>query len=223
MQKPIHRYFDTHRSTSWLYFEAGDPKECYMRGGICFPFKYESLKGIDNHGYAVIAGQDFKTDIVHVFEQINWITIDDILSKGASQESLPMNTIKYPGLSHWFNMGWNKYFIQTFYFNQPDELSRRFRLQIIRSKMINPKPRFVEIDINNKDDLLSGIWHRIKTGKLEIEKDSEIAEILKGTMIDDKEVFPQIHALGCCLLGFEQYPWRKPYEQPIQEILVAAG
>ena len=188
-----------------------------MRGGICFPFKYQSLKGIENHAYAVIAGQDLKTGIVHVFEQINWVTIDDILSKDIK------NSIKYPGLSHWLNMAWNKYFIQTFYFNQPDELSRRFRLQILRSLMISPKPRFVEVSINNKDDLLSAIWHRIKTGQLEIEKDSQIANILKETMVEDKELFPQIHALGCCLLGFEQYPWRKPYEQPIQEILVTAG
>lgn len=217
MLKPNHRYFDNHRKTSWLYFDGESSRECYMRGGICFPFKYQSLKGIANHGYAVIAGQDLKTGIVHVFEQINWVTIDDILSKDIK------NSIKHPGLSHWLNMAWNKYFIQAFYFNQPDELSRRFRLQILRSLMISPKPRFVEVFINNKDDLLSAIWHRIKTGRLEIEKDSEIANILKETMVEDKELFPQIHALGCCLLGFEQYPWRKPYEQPIQEILVAAG
>jgi len=223
MIKPAHRYFDNHRKTSWLYFDKGDPRECYMRGGICFPVKYKSLTGIDNHGYAVMAGQDLKTGIIHVFEQVNWVTIDDILSKGTSQESLPMNAIRYPGLSHWFNMCWNKYFMQTFYFNQPDELSRRFRLQIIRSPMINPKPRIVEMFINSKDDLLSGIWHRIKTGQLEIEKGSEIGDVLKDTMVEDKILFPQIHALGCCLLGFEQYPWRKPYEQPIQELLVAAG
>jgi len=187
-----------------------------MRGGICFPVKYQSLKGIDNHGYAIIAGQDVKTGIVHVFEQMNWVTIDDILVKDT-------NVIKHHGLSHWFNMGWNKYFIRAFYFNQPDELSRRFRLQILRSAMIDPKPRFIEIHISNKNDLLSSIWHRIKTGMLEIEKDSEIGYILKETMAGDKELYPQIHALGCCLLGLEEYPWRKPYEQPIQEMLVASG
>jgi len=217
MNKPNHRYYDNHRKTSWLYFDDESSRECYMRGGICFPMKYQSLTGIGNHGYIVIAGQDLKTGIIHIFEQMNWVTIDDILSRDIT------NAIKYPGLSHWFNMGWNKYFIQSFYFNQPDELSRRFRLQIIRSLMINPKPRFVEIDINNQNDLLSVISHRIKTGMLEIEKDSEIGTLLKETMVEDKELYPQIHALGCCLLGFEQYPWRKPYEQPIQEILVAAG
>jgi len=218
MKKPIHRYFDNHRKTSWLYFDDEEnPRECYMRGGICFPIRYESLMGIDNHGYAIIAGQDLKTGIVHVFEQMNWVTIDDILAKDES------NAVKYSGLSHWLNMAWNQYFMQAFYFSQPDELSRRFRLQVLRSPMINPKPRFIEIHINNTDDLLSAIWHRIKTGLLEIEKDSEIASLLKETKVENKEIFPQIHALGCCLLGLEQYPWRKPYEQPIQEILVAAG
>lgn len=188
-----------------------------MRGGICFPMRYQSLTGIAHHGYAIIAGQDIKTNVVHIFEQMNWVTIDDILEKNIT------NAVKYPGLSHWFNMGWNKYFMQTYYFSQPDELSRRFRLQVLRSAMINPKPRFVELHIDNKNDLLSSIWHRIKTGMLEIERNSEIANILQETMIEDKELFPQIHALGCCLMGFEQYPWRKPYEQPVQEILVASG
>ncbi len=190
-----------------------------MRGGICFPIRYESLTGIDNHGYAIIAGQDLKTGIVHVFEQMNWITIDDILAKDES------NKVKYPGLSHWLNMAWSRYFMQAFYFSQPDELSRRFRLQVLRSPMINPKPRFIEIHINKEDELLSVIRHRIKTGLLEIEKDSEIAILLKEAREERREVklFPQIHALGCCLLGLEQYPWRKPYEQPIQEILVASG
>ncbi|MCK4716977.1 MAG: hypothetical protein KAT54_09245, partial [Candidatus Marinimicrobia bacterium] len=214
MEKPNYRYFDNHRKTSWLYFDKDESRECYMRGGICFPVKYQSLTGIDNHGYAIIAGQDLKTGRVHVFEQMNWITTDDILAK-MYDGKMPINAIKYPGLSHWLNMAWNKYFLQTFYFSQPDELSRRFRIQIIRSLMINPKPRFVDVSINNKDDLLSAIWHRIKTGQLEIEKDSEIGNILKETMVEDRELFPQIHALGCCLLGFEQYPWRKPYEQPI--------
>ena len=189
-----------------------------MRGGICFPVKYQSLKGIDNHGYAVIAGQDLKTGIVHVFEQINWVTIEDIVAK-----DIITRPVKYYGLSHWLNMAWNRYFTQTFYFSQPDELSRRFRLQVIRSAMINPKPRFMEIHINDRDELLSVIWHRIKTGLLEIEKDSELAKVLKEATDENKELFPQIHALGCCLLGMEQYPWRKPYEQPVQEILVGAG
>ena len=154
MQKPIHRHFDTHRKTSRLYFDDTEPIECYMRGGICFPVKYVSNDRIHNNGYAVLAGQDVKTNKIHVFEQMNWVTVDDILE-------IDNKTIKYPGLSHWLNMAWNKYFCRTFYYNQSEEHSRRFRLQILRSKMIAPKPSIVEVPIsgkNLKDELLSSLW-----------------------------------------------------------------
>ena len=54
MIKHNHRYFDNHRKTSWLYFDDNSSRECYMRGGICFPIKYQSLSGIGNNGYTVI-------------------------------------------------------------------------------------------------------------------------------------------------------------------------
>ena len=214
MNKPIHRHFDNHRKTTMLYFDDEDhPRECYMRGGICFPIQYKVQDEIEINGFAVMAGQDVVTKQIYIFEQTQWVTIDDILS--------PNRGIRYDGLSHWLNRIWSKYFAQTFYFIQPDEVYRRFSLQILRSPMISPKPRIVEIYGDEPRNLIPVIWRLIKTGSLEIERESILAEQLSQSFTDDKKLLPAVHALGCCLMGIERYPWRKPYEQPIREVLVA--
>ena len=115
--------------------------------------------------------------------------------------------IKYPGLSHWFNEMWNKYFIRKYFFHQPEELSRRFRLQMRRSPMIDPKPRLIEMEVVDKEDMVSVMWHWIKTGKIEISKESEVAINLQEMGKDSsQDMTPAIHALGCCLIGIEKYP-----------------
>lgn len=220
MKLPTHRHFDIHRKTTWLYFDDEEPRESYMRGGICFPMKYKSPQGIENKGYAVIGGQNVKTGIVHIYEQMSWVTVDDILATDGDPE-MPVNAVKYPGFSHWLNKVWNEYFSQTFYFNQSEELSRRFRLQILRSFMINPKPRIVEVPISDKLDFLSSIWLWVKTERIKIGLGTELLKNLDTLQKDDKTMYPSVYALGCCLLGLERFPWRKPYERPIQEVLVA--
>ncbi len=215
MDKPESRHFDPIRKTSFLHMPNGEIRESYIRGGISFPYRYKTASGINNHGYIVLSGQDIKTSKVYIYEQMNWVTIDDILDD--------KNKIKYNGLSHWLNKMWNEYYGRTFCFHQPEELSSRFRLQIKRSPMIQPKPRIIDMEVVDKNDLVSIIWHWVKTEKIEIEKESMVALNLQEMMKDSvAEMTPAIHALGCCLLGIERYPWRKPYQENIREILIPA-
>ena len=216
MIKPIHKHYDTHRRTTILYFdhEPDRPIEFYMRGGICWPIRYENPTGqIDNSGYVLMAGQDVKTGRVMIFEETQWVTIDNILGDN--------HVIRYPGLSHWFNKVWEGYFAQSFYWQQEDELARRFRLQILRSKMIHPKPRFVEVPYSDTSDMISCIWTMLKANKLNRASGTVLQQQLEMVKEGDKQVLPAVHALGCCLLGFERFPWREPKEPEIREILVA--
>lgn len=210
--KPIHRTFDSHRKTSMLFFKDEPAIECYIKAGICFPMTYDSGVGIQNSGFAVMGAQDIRTKYIYVFEQMEWVTIDDIIAED--------NTIRYRGLSHFFNQIWTEYFGEAYYFNQPDELSRRFRLQILRSKMVNPKPRFVEVPIQSQDDLLNIIWYQTKKQGMEIDKTSKLATALTEMQKNDKNLWPATYALGCMLMAFERFPWREPSFQTIREVLV---
>jgi hypothetical protein len=212
MIKPIQRHYDTHRRTSILYFDEHDCMEFYMRGGVCWPIRYEHKGQIDMNGYILMAGQDVKTGRVYVFEQMEWVTVDNIVGEN--------NVLRYPGLSSWFNKVWQGYFADTFYWQQEDELARRFKLQILRSDMIEPKPRFVEVPYSDTSDIVNSIWKMVKLEMLKQEGGTVLEEQLKAVKAGDKQVLPAVHALGCCLLGFERFPWRKPAERPIREMLL---
>lgn len=212
--KPIHKNYNAERKTTLLFFDDHDPMECSMKGGVCWPVPFERNGVMDTVGYAVMAGMDLASGVVYVFEQVPWVVIDDIIGAGG--------IVKYEGLSHWLNRIWTDYFASVFYFLQTDEVSRRFRLQVIRSNMIRPKPRFVELPPVDVSDLIGVVWRLIKEGRLRFDKGSEIDRDLTSVKEGDKQLFPAVHALGCCLTGFDRFPWRKPYEQSIREILIPA-
>ena len=215
MIKPVNRHYDTHRRTSILYFDDREPMDCYMRGGICWPVRYEINGQIETDGYALMAGQEITTGDIYVFEQIKWVTVDNIIGGN--------NVLQYPGLSHWFNRVWNVYYGQSYYYEQGYELSRRFRIQVSRSTMIEPKPRFIELPPFDISEMINCIWRTLKAKAPMIyrEKDTDLETQLDAVQGGVKDVLPAVYALGCCVMGFELYPWRKPYDRPIQEMLVA--
>jgi hypothetical protein len=188
--------------------------ECQMKGGICFPMFYEYLGRTDIEGYALMAGLDIETGIVYVFEQTAWTVIDNILH--------PDGSLRLEGLSGWVNRGWLNYFARVFYFHQADELARRHRLQVLRSRMIEPKPNFVELPPTDAEDIIGVIWRFVKAGRLRRAGGTVLEDQLQLVKSGDRQVFPAVHALGCCLTAFELHPWRKPYERPIREVIVPA-
>lgn len=212
MNKPTRRTYDKHRKTSWLFFDDAEPMEVYVKGGICFPEKYKTSEGIKTNGYAVLGCQDIKTQKVYIFEQMSWVTIDDILEDESNQ-------IKWEGLSHWFNKCWTEYFGSNFYFCQEDELTKRYRIQISRSPMINPKPVMIETIAEKRENIIGNIWHWVMTERVRMQE-SELHAHLIMTKEDDTQFFPAVHALGCCLMAFERSPWREPKPKPLEEILI---
>ena len=225
MIHPINKHYDPNRKTTTLFFDGRPSMECYMRGGICFPISFEDEQGMtDISGYAVLCGQDVYTKLIWVFEDISWVSIDNIVD----QQS---NILRYHGLSHWLNKAWSEYFANVFFWQQPYHLVKRHRIQIIRSEMINPKPRFVEVPVTTGNqymttDFISAIWEKLKSKTLmhgiKGEPETEIQRQLAKIKMGEKQMFPGVHALGVCIMGFNRYPWRAPTERPIQEVFEAA-
>src|SRR4030042_1484287 len=151
-----------------------------------------------------------------------WLYFEDE-RPGEGDPNFPVNAVKYKGINVWFNEVFTKYCCTKYYFNQPEELSIRFRLEISRAFMIQPKPKFVECPLYNEDDIMSVVWHSIKSENIQVDKGSEIIKALEVMKDSDKDMVPAVYALGMCLLGFERFPWRKPFENPIQEIIIPSG
>jgi len=204
-----------------LFFDDADPMECFMRGGICFPLTYEWLGQYAVDGYAVMAGQDVKTGKIYIFEEISWLSIDDVTQTDPYNPDAPMQ-IEYQGLSHWLNKVWSEYFAGTFYWNQDQENATRMRLDAIRSPMVQPKPRFVELPPYKSESFIAVIWVMIRSRTLKIKSGTILEKQLEAVKAGERTLYPAVHALGCCLLGLERYPWRPPYKKPEQEILIPA-
>lgn len=214
MISPSVRHYNHPRKTSSLHFADYETLECHMRGGICWPMPFESKGRIDVTGYALMCGLDVATGDVYVFEQTPWVVIDNILS--------PNGKIKYLGLSHWLNSVWTKYFADSYYYHQDYESSKRFILAVTRSKMIQPKPRFLDLPPLDAQDMIATIWRYLKAGQLKRQKGTELEARIESIKANDKVLPPEVHALGCALCGIDRNPWRAPVEKPVREILIPA-
>ena len=192
MDKPRKATYNAKRQTSTLYFkDFDDSREFYMRGGVCWP------EG-DAEGFALLGGQNVNGNRVHVFEEMEFATIDDIRNSDQS--------IKYHGLASWLNRCWSKYFARLYFWNQPQAIHDRFRLQVYRSGSIEPKPGFIEIDLG-KDHERPLVADFVRTGRLVIGKDSELARQLEVSRHDDKAELPAVKALGRLLAGLQRSPF----------------
>lgn len=202
MQKPTNANCNLDRRTSTLFFPDQTYGEYSMRGGICWPMQVDSGGVIDVQGYAIMAGQDVKTKIVYVFEQKSFIVVDNIVN--------PDHTIGLEGIASWFNKCWSQYYALDFFYHQKFEHQKKFRLDVIRSQVITPKPQFIEVPWAEDGEVQSILWHFVKLGTVKIDRDTQLMEKLELTKRGDKQIWPAVHALQCCLAGIVRSPWREP-------------
>jgi hypothetical protein len=194
VERPRKAHFNQRRRTSTLYFEKFDDfGEFYMRGAVYWP--------TTESGFALLAGQKIETKRVHVFEQMEFETIDNIVGKD--------RTIEYHGLAPWFNRCWSKYFASIFLWSQHEELHRRFRLQVIRSEAVKPKPVFIEARLSDEDDARYLVFDYARTGRIVLERESELAKQLELARHNEKVELPAVRALGRLLAGLERHPFSR--------------
>uniref|UniRef100_A0A6M3Y8P8 Terminase n=1 Tax=viral metagenome TaxID=1070528 RepID=A0A6M3Y8P8_9ZZZZ len=221
MPNPTHCHYDRNDRSTMLYFADGTFFKAWIKGGVCFPTRYKTKSGgIDNMGFIVLGVQDIEKGTIKIYEQMPWITVNNILS-APDDPSLPTNAMKYPGLALWLRMVWSKYFAEKFYYHQPEYLSDVFKEAINRNDMIKPKPQMIELEISRETQYLDSVWHAVKSDRLIIDEETELGKDLKAQMKDDQYMPPSIQALGCCLMAFERFIYRKQRERPLQEVWFA--
>lgn len=202
MDKPTGCQFIPERQTSILFFEDKDAGEYMVRGSVCFPILIDvpSSNTKDIVGYALLGCQNVETGVVHIFEQQEFSTIDHIITD---------QRITHKGLNVWFNMCWSKYFGRKFFYAQDYELCRKYRLDIHRSAMLNPKPEMIEIETHDSADMQHFIWSYIKNVRLVYESGSVLHNLLAQMKTNDKVTHPAIYALQVLLCAYDRFPYRK--------------
>ena len=208
MIKPKKAHYNDKTGTSRLFFPWDDltktreDAEHYMRGGVCFPTAVTMPNGdIDVQGYIIMAGYNIDTGITTIFEEREFIVIQNILGQKGE--------LDYEGLGQWLNKTWSKYFAKQYFFHQDHEMTKQYRLEIIRDQTIVPTPEFVKVPWDSDQEAQNIIWKNIKMKKIRYDKDGKIVEGLKKIKAGEKEVVPVVHALQCLLAGLERYPFRR--------------
>jgi hypothetical protein len=175
-----------------LYFrDFDDSREFYLRGAVTWPDG-------DSDGFALLGGQNVKGNRVHIFEELEFVTVNDIIQDGQ---------IRYHGLASWLNRAWSKYFAKLYFWEQPQDLHKRFSLQVYRSSSVEPKPGFIEISLSGKDEPRHIVNEYVKAGRLTLDKDSELAKQLEFARLDEGAHLPAVEALGRLLAGLQRFPF----------------
>ncbi len=199
-QRPRKVLYDLEKRISTLYFHDGSSGDYRMRGAVCWPMTVERTKGDPNvEGFILMAGQDVDTGKVFIFEQKKFVVVDHIVNNGV---------IEFEGISSWFNRCWSKYFARDFFWNQTREHAKAYRLEVIRSKMIDPKPQFIEVGWGDVAEVKHTVWKLVKTNKIWYEQGSQLHEELDLIKKGELETVPSVHAMMCLAYGLERYPIR---------------
>lgn len=196
--KPLVARFDHEKRVSSLIFDdkksIAPSGKYFMRGGICFP----TLCDDTVRGHAVMTGTNINTQKTYIFDEVKFSCIDHILDEETQ-------CIQHKGASQFFNKMWNEYYAKQYFFNQDYTLQRRYRLQISRSPMIDPKPSFIELPWKDEDQSINAIFEKESFGRLFYKKEGGVMADMKLYSAKSDKFLPALHALKCALNGLEKY------------------
>lgn len=193
-----------------LYFDFDDEELRYpqgefdIRGGICWPVTFRKDGYVDSQGYILVAGKNLRTGVVTIFEQQQFLVVEPIINPETQ-------VIDYPGISNFINNAFSNYYCRKYYWHQNFEFSKKWRLDVLRSPAIEPKPQLVEVPWGEDSDAEHLIWAIIKQRLLRHDTNAELYNQLQHIKQDDKksQILPAVRALQCVLMGMERFPLRR--------------
>ncbi len=171
----------------------------FIRGGVCWPIETNDHTG-DRYaeGHVVLAAKDCRTDIVYIISSRRFRCIDHVIRNGR---------MEFEGVSPWFNLMWSMYYA-THFFWRSDMLSHRaYSKEIRESKIINPRPHFIEVEWKDDSVPMSQLWMLLQSDRMKYPKESELYEDVQKQK--DNHIPAGVRALMSVITGYALYPWRK--------------
>lgn len=209
---PRNRTWLPNRNATLVDFGGGDKNplngEYYVRGGVCWPVAVRVSDGQSSVGHLVLVGHHLESGRRVVLDECQFVCVDPIVENGG---------VAFEGCANWFNSAWTNYFTRYLYWHQDETTHRMYLMQVLRSRMIEPKPGFIEIPWQDDQVAVSVMWKLGNTGQLKIQPDSVLLEQLRRFQAvlgrPDMGEYPAVHALLCALYGMERWPWRENHER----------
>lgn len=171
----------------------------HIRGGICWPIETVDHTG-DRYaeGHVVLAAKDVRTDIVYIMSSSRFRCIDHVVRNGR---------MEFEGVAPWFNKMWANFYA-THYYWRSDMLSHRaYTKEIRESKIINPRPHFIEVEWKDYSVPMSQLWMLLQSNRMKYPKESPLYEDVQKQKAD---LIPAgVRALMSVITGYALYPWRK--------------
>ena len=182
---------DTGCSRLWFGPDSLAPSGVYqMAGGICWPLLVRDVF----QGVAILAGRHVATQVIYLFDQREFTTIEHVMSGDGNIQS--------HGLAEWFVSNWATYYAHRYYWFQHDEYNALFRLRVHRSPIIEPKPIFIPVHWGDDAHPSLVISDALEQKCLKIRGGSPVQHQLAQQQADEKQgPFPALHALACLLTG----------------------
>jgi len=205
MDDPIQKHYDPTQMEITLRWEDQAPRECYVRGAICWPRETRTPDGDEDYqGYALLAIQDVDSKIITIVRERPFTVIDNIMKPGT-------NVIDHEGLSGWLTDIWGAYYAHRFFWYDNDEIARQYTIQIMRSGSINPKPELIKVPWPSDEEAEANVLKHIRMKDLVMERHGEwdLFKQIKTSRTYDKDVFPAVHALQALLMGYDRFPYRR--------------
>ena len=193
---------DFRRETVKLLFEDRPSREFFMRGALAWP------EG-ERDGFVIVAGLDLANQNIWIFREFPFISVEHFYSEG---------DIVRKGLFQFFDECRSRFYCQTYFFSQPDELHHRFTNYIYKTPTIPwPKPEFIRVRFSDQEIADNIIREALVRDTLHgNRRESKVFNEIFGLTGDDeakkkaRERSLPIHALRCLLAGYEYYPWVDP-------------
>jgi len=192
---------DFKRETVRLFFEDIPSHDFHMRGAVTWP------EG-DNPGFCLIAGQEVESRVVWVFDEFQFVSIEHWFHQGELRER---------GLVEFLLRCWSDFFCRHFYYQQHEQINKRYLIQCLRSEMIQPKPAFSQVPYVDEDIADNVTREYINLLKMKINKGTLLADHLNTLDMGVEEQKVGVHALRCLLAGFEFSGWKDTYKE--QELI----
>jgi len=201
MKKPLKAKLNNFHHSVELFFE-NSIEEYSIRGAIVWPESITQTMAVE--GMAIIAGQNLQNLQITVFEQFPFFHVDLRIMAGGEMVA---------GLGPWFNEMLKQYGCRSYFWVGNKMVHRRYRTEIMRAAMIEPKPLFIEIPFaQDKNEGNTLILEKAREKKFLLENDSVIMKQLRMDSPDPRNQYG-IQALRVLLAGYEKYPWRMPSQR----------
>jgi len=204
--------------TVTLYFDFDEEELRYpqgvfdVRGGVCWPVTYRKDGYVDSQGFIIVVGKNLNTGVITIFEQQQFLVVEPIRDPETQ-------AITYHGISNFTNNAYSNYYCRKYYWHQNWEFSKKWRLDILRSPAIEPKPILMEVPWGEDQDADHLIWMKVKQQLLRHDETAELYNQLQHIKQDDKKkknkILPAVRALQCALMGMERFPLRRQEEKGV--------